>query len=313
MKKILLSISALATILATTATFCACSSDDEQQEQPTLSTLTLDGIIANYTDDDEIGTRAISVDGNTLKTFWKTTDLVTVYNKNWQTKVGELNPQSDTQSTATPTKTKLTGDVSHSSLKTGDELNLIYPRTDWQYTGQDGTWESISEKYDYATANVNIVYIDASDKNKVYATTALFGKAQQAIVRFTILDSNGNNLSLPTYPELTITAASNQLVTKCSLDGTATEKGAIVVTKKDATTVENANNVFYVAIRNDNASADQYTLTIKGADNKMYTYTKKDITFANGDFKKIKVKMKFYDDTYTERTAYDDKGEETWE
>ena len=313
MKKILLSFSALAAMLATTTTFSACSSDDSGQEQPTYSTLILDGVISSYTNDDEIGTRAISVDGDNLKTFWKTTDLVTVYSNQWQTKVGELHPQSDTESTATPTKTKLTGDVSHSSLKTGDELNLIYPRTDWQYTGQDGTWESISQKYDYATANVNIVYIDASDNNKVYATTASFGKAQQAIIRFTILDSNGDALALPEYPELTITAAGNQLVTKCSLDGTATEKGALVITKKTQTTTQDPNNVFYVAIRNNNENADQYTLTIKGKDNKMYTYTKKDITFAKGDFKKIKVKMKFQDDTYTERTAYDDKGEETWE
>lgn len=311
MKKNLLSILAMTAMLAMTSVFTACSSDDDEQPA-TRSLLSLDGLISNYVNNEEGGTRAISVDGDVLKTFWKTSDLVNVYKDNWQTPVGELHPQSNTESTSTPTKTKLEGDVNSDNLKAGNELNLIYPRTPWQYTGQDGTWETISTTYDYATANVNVVYIDASDNNKVYATTALFGKAQQAIVRFTLLDSNGDALNLPDYPELTITTAGNQLVTKSNLNGTATEKGALVITKKTKAT-ENTNNVFYVAIRNDNEGADQYNLSIKGSDNKMYTYTRTDVTIEKGTFKKYKVKMKFQDDTYTERDAYVDKGEEVWE
>ena len=72
--------------------------------------------------------------------------------------------------------------------------------------------------------------------------------------------------------------------------------------------------MFYVAIRNDNEGKDQYTLTAKQADGKVLTYTKSDVELVRGNFKKIKVKMKFYDDTYTERDPYyNEDGEEVWE
>lgn len=296
----------MAAMIAMTATFSACSSDDEQQKEVTYGTLILDGVKSNYADSEEIGTRAISVTGDVLRTFWKTTDLVTVYKNNWQNKIGELHPKSDTDETSTPTKTKLDGtNFITDGLKEGDALNLIYPRATWDYTGQDGTSDAISTKYDYATADVSVVYIDANANNKVYGTTALFGKAQQAIARFTLLDNGGTAFNTT---ELTITTAGNQLVKKCSLNGTATDKGGALVIKPSA-----ATNVFYVAIRNDNEGADQYTLTAKGSDGKVYSYTRSDVTLNKGTFKKYKVKMKLQDDTYTERDAYLDGGEEIWE
>ena len=305
MKKILLSISAVMAMMAMTATFSACSSDDEQKPS-NLGTLILDADKLNYTDAGESDTRALSVTGDVLKTFWTTTDLVTVYKNNWQDKIGELHPTSDTSGSATPTKTKLEGDhFITDGLKEGDALNLIYPRATWEYTNQDGTWETISKNYDYATANVSVVYIDASANNKVYGTTALFGAAQQAIARFTLLDTNNTAFNTT---ELTITTAGNQLVKKCSLNGTATDKGGALVIKPSA-----ATNVFYVAIRNDNEAADQYTLTAKSSDGKVYSYTRSNVTLTKGTFKKYKVTMRLQDDTYTERDAYIDGGEEVWD
>ena len=306
MKKNLVSISAVVAMIALTATFSACSSDDDGQKSSTRGTLILDADKAGYVDSEESGTRAISVTGDVLKTFWTTSDLVTVYKNNWQNKIGELHPRTDTEGTDTPTKTKLDGtNFITDGLKEGDALNLIYPRATWEYTNQDGTWETISKNYDYATADVSVVYIDANANNKVYGTTALFGKAQQAIARFTLLDNGGTAFNTT---ELTITTAGNQLVNKCSLNGTATDKGGALVIKPSA-----ATNVFYVAIRNDNEGADQYTLTAKGSDGKVYSYTKSNVTLNKGTFKKYKVKMKLQDDTYTERDAYLDGGEEVWE
>jgi len=305
MKKNSLSIYAAMAMFAMTAVFSACSSDNEEQ-QTTRYSLVLDGLKYDYASIDNNGTRAISVSGDVLKTFWKSTDLVTAFRNNWQVKVGELHPKDDdTSGSSTPLRTKLSGDITPTDLKTGDELNLIYPRTPWEYTGQDGKWETISTKYDYATTNVTVVYIDASSSNSVYATTALFGQAQQAIARFTLLDSQGTAFQTS---ELTITTAGNQLVQKCGLNGVATEKGGSLVIKSAEPT-----NVFYVAIRNDNPDADQYTLTAKNSEGKVYTYTRSDVTLGKGTFKKYKVKMKFYDDTYTERDAYVDQGEEVWE
>ena len=309
MKKGLLSISAVAAVIAMTATFSACSSDDEQTEQITTSKLILDADKTDYFDADEGNTRAISLsdDGMSINTAWQTSDVVTVFKDNWQSKIGELNPHPEkVPAGSSPQRTKLEGFITYNNLTAGDALNLIYPRPDWNYTGQKGTIEDISKNFDYITTNINVVYIDANDtQNPVYSTTALFGKAQQTIVRFTLLKADGTALPVP---ELSITTAGNQLVKACSLNGTATEKGgALVITPASAT------NVFYVAIRNDNEGSDQYTLTAN-VDGKVYTYTKSDLTLVRGNYKKVKVWMKYYDDTYTERDAYyNEDGEEVWQ
>ena len=311
MKKYLLSISAVTAMLAMTSVFTACSSDDDEQKSLTHGTLILDADKSNYADVDESGTRALAVDGTTIKTYWdKDKDKVTVFASNWKNSLGTLTPQPDKVPAGSPEyRTKLEGPITYSNLKVGDALNLIFPRPEWQYTGQKGTIEDISENFDYITTDISVVYIDPNTTgNPVYSTTALFGKAQQAIVKFTLLNGDGSALQLPDNPELSITTASNQLVTKCNLDGTAAEKGGALIIKK-----ENSSNEFYVAIRNNNEDKDQYTLSIKDKNGKFLTYTKSDITFARGDYKKINVKMKFYDQTYTERVSYDDQGEETWE
>lgn len=309
MKKVLLSISAVAAMIAMTTTLSACSSDDEQKEQGTTSKLILDAEKTDYFDAGEFGTRAISLtdDETAINTAWQTTDVVTVFKDNWQSKIGELNPHPEkVPAGSSPQRTKLEGYITYNNLKAGDALNLIYPRPDWKYTGQKGTIEDISKNFDYITTNINVVYIDTNDSgNPVYSTTALFGKAQQAIVRFTLLKTDGTALVVP---ELSITSAGNQLVKACSLNGTATEKGgALVITPASPT------NVFYVAIRNDNEGADQYTLTAT-VDGKLYTYTRSDITLVRGNYKKVKIWMKYYDDTYTERDAYyNEDGEEVWQ
>ena len=311
MKKNLLSILAMTAMLAMTSVFTACSSDDDEQKSLTHGTLILDADKSNYADVDESGTRALAVDGTTIKTYWdKDKDKVTVFANNWKNSLGTLTPQPDKVPAGSPEyRTKLEGPITYSNLKVGDALNLIFPRPEWQYTGQKGTIEDISENFDYITTDISVVYIDPNTTgNPVYSTTALFGKAQQAIVKFTLLNGDGSALQLPDNPELSITTASNQLVTKCNLDGTAAEKGGALIIKK-----ENSSNEFYVAIRNNNEDKDQYTLSIKDKNGKFLTYTKSDITFARGDYKKINVKMKFYDQTYTERVSYDDQGEETWE
>lgn len=310
MKKILLSFSALAAMLATIATFSACSSDDEQQEPTTRSLLTLNADKSNYFDAGESGTRALSLsdDKNTITTSWVATEVVTVYKDNWKTKIGELNPKPDkVPASSSPQRTKLEGFITYNNLKAGDALNLIFPRPDWSYTGQKGTIEDISSNFDYITTTISVVYIDPTNQdNPVYSTTALFGKAHQSIVRFTLLKPDGGDLEVQ---ELSITTAGNQLVKKCSLDGTATDKGgALVITSTTAT------NVFYVAIRNDNEGADEYTLTVKDSAGKIYTYTKSGVNFERGNYKKVKVTMGFHDNTYTERDAYyNEDGEEVWQ
>ena len=74
MKKILLSISAVTAMIAMTATFSACSSDDEQQ--PTTFHLSINASRGDYGGEDNSSTRAIALsnDKDKIITSWITTD-----------------------------------------------------------------------------------------------------------------------------------------------------------------------------------------------------------------------------------------------
>ena len=313
MKKILSSIPAVVAMMTMTTVFTACSSDGDGQQPSDLAKLIIDAEKSSYIDVDgeENGTRAIALSGDesSINTSWIASDVVTVFKNDWQSQIGTLSPDVQTaQDKGFPAnRTKLEGVITYNNLKAGDKLDLIYPRSTWDYTGQKGTIADISKNFDYITTRVNVVYIDKDNtRNPVYSTSAFFGKAEQTIVKFTLVNADGTAL---TVPELSITTAGNQLVKKCSLNGKATEKGGDLIVKPESST-----NVFYVAIRNDNEGKDQYTLTAKQADGKVLTYTKSDVELVRGNFKKIKVKMKFYDDTYTERDPYyNEDGEEVWE
>ena len=91
MKKILLSISAVTAMIAMTATFSACSSDDEQQS--TTFHLSINASRGDYGGEDNSSTRAIALsnDKDKIITSWITTDNVAVFNKDW-TKIGTLHP-----------------------------------------------------------------------------------------------------------------------------------------------------------------------------------------------------------------------------
>lgn len=283
-----------ATIL--TMSVCSCSSNDDVPQ--TTAELTIDAVKGEYSEA-VAQTRTLTESGSNINFSWTASDKAFVYTNDWGTKLGELTPMDGKTGEA---KTKLDGTVSSQGVSVGDQLMLITPRETWDYTGQVGTLTSISSSYDYSTASAQVLYIDAEHNNKIYATDAHF-TSEQAIVKFVLKDKNDADLSVPS---LTIIAGNNKLVQKCKLDGTATEYGPIVVTPASN------SNTFYVALRNDNAGADTYTLSVSTASD-VYTYTKSDVTFAKGKFKTITVKMKNLNDTSTDRTGYDNEGNETWE
>ena len=293
MKKFLLSFSALAAMLATTATFSACSSDDEQQS----ATLALNAVKGDY----GFGTRAISyVDASDvtkgITTTWKTTDKVAVYKEGWAAKIGDLTPISDSQDNTT----KLDGNVSSSGMNIGDRTELIMPRTTWSYADQDGTIETISSTFDYAIASAQVTFIDQN--KKIYASDAMF-KTQQAIVRYIIKYGSETKK----FTSLTIVAESGKLVKSRSLDGSSVEYGGLEIKPSSAT------NIFDVALRNDNTAADKYTLTVKDEEGKIYSSTStQSHSYAWGKFIIHEVNVAFVDDTHTERDTYQYQGTETW-
>ena len=201
-------IRTLAALLIASATFVACSSDDDiisENQQPVNPTGKYT-MTVNASKGDDATTRALSLDGKTLNVKWAATDEVSVFpTSSWLTPLGTL-----TAAASDNGSTSLTGDLT-TAPTAGDQLNLLFPRATWDYTGQTGVLlsdaNSIEKKYDYAQANVEVASVDG---NTINTTDADF-QSQQAIVKF-ILKNKSDNSSL-NASSLTVSAASNKLVT----------------------------------------------------------------------------------------------------
>ena len=200
-------IKILAALLIASATFVACSSDDNiianENQQPVIGKYTM---TINASKGDDATTRALALDGKTLNVKWAATDEVSVFPKSsWLTPLGTL-----TAAASDNGSTSLTGDLT-TAPTAGDQLNLLFPRATWDYTGQTGVLlsdaNSIEKKYDYAPANVEVASVDG---NTINTTDADFA-SQQAIVKFILKNKSDN--SLLNASSLTISAASNKLVT----------------------------------------------------------------------------------------------------
>ena len=209
-------IRTLAALLMAGAAFTACSNDDnlinEQPVNPTTKyTMTVN---ATKGDDGTKGSnRALALDGKTLKVKWAGTDRVAVFPEAWsRTPLGTL-----TAAASETGSTTLTGDLT-GTVHVNDNLNLLFPRAEWSYTGQKGILlsdeNSIEKKYDYALADVEVAEIDGE---KITTTANANFASQQAIVKF-ILKNNDGSADLAA-DKLTISAASNKLVTNKSYRG----------------------------------------------------------------------------------------------
>ena len=250
-------IRTLAALLIASATFVACSSDDniiEEPQQPATTgkyTMTI-----NASKGDAATTRALSLDDNTLNATWATTEDVYVQKgTDWAT--GSLKPQDNAATTT------LKGELSGITINPADELTLQFPRSgEKDYTGQVGTLADIAEKYDYATATVTVASV--SDGNITTADNAVF-ENQQAIVKFTLIDKADGTTPL----------SASELVVS---DGT----NSYTVTPASAT------SELYVAI----PGFSEQTITLDASvGGKLYTYSKNSVTFTNGQYYEIAVKM----------------------
>ena len=200
-------IRTLAALLIASAAFVACSSDDNiianENQQPVIGKYTM---TINASKGDDATTRALSLSGKTLNVKWANTDEVSVFpTSSWLTPLGTL-----TAAASETGSTSLTGDLT-SAPSAGDQLNLLFPRATWDYTGQTGVLtgdNSIEKKYDYALANVEVASVDG---NTITTTGDAAFQSQQAIVKFILKNKSDN--SLLNASSLTVSAASNKLVT----------------------------------------------------------------------------------------------------
>ena len=252
-------ILSLAALLIASATFVACTNDDniinEPQQPAATGTYTM---TIEATKGDAATTRALTLSGKTLNATWATTENVYVKKgSDWAT--GSLNPQAD-GATAT-----LKGELSGITIAENDVLTLQFPKSgDITYDGQLGTLADIEANFDYATASVTVASISASGNINPEAATTTFTN-QQAIVKFTLIDKADGTSSL----------SATQLVVS---DGT----NSYTVSPASAT------SEIYVAIPGFSGQTVTLTATV-GTDT--YTYEKSGVTFTNGQYYEITVKM----------------------
>ena len=263
-KSIFLKLSTF-TFLMAGVVFCGCSnSNDEPIEPiepvgPKTYTLTIEAFKGGNS-----MTRALTPGETSLVSTWETTDQVYVTKSGESSSCGSLQPNTSAE-TATLSG-KITG-----TFTQGNELKFQYPREEIDYTEQDGTLESIAAKYDYSVATATVGEVGA---NTITVTGLSDFENQQAIVKFTLKDAYGY--------------AVNATSLKVSAEGLKTSDSAtgdITVNVPNSS----ATDVFYVALSGIIGKAVSLTAT---AATDTYVYEKSNVTFSNGKYYEITVKMK---------------------
>lgn len=276
----------LTVLIITLAALTACSSDDEilseQPVNPTAPktyTMTIQATKATG----GATTRGLyyGTDG-ALNVKWNEGEQVEVVQTSGSTSksLGTLKAKASTDGITT-----LTGELV--GLQTGAQLKFYLHGSTYDYTGQTGVLlsdaNSIEKKYDYAFSQTTDYVVNNST---VIVASGINLEAQQSIVKFTFVDSNGNAINAKSL-EIETT---NPLVEKMNnIDGTGNSQ-----VKSMTITPASATNVIYAAIPNTEPNKDRpndYTLTVTDGNGKLYTYTKSGITFVNGKYYEVKVKM----------------------
>lgn len=257
----------------------ACSSDDSNTVPAhRIYTMTIDATKGANEASVRGDTRALTLDGSTLNASWATSEHVYVQGKLLSDASlfwfeGSIQPQY------AGTTTKLNGTISlptswvisiEEAISKPYYLTLQFPRSGaLDYTGQIGTLADIAAKYDYAIAeNVQVEINEGLVRGVASATF----ENQQAIVKFTLKHPDGTTLLNPTA--LTIQYG---------------EKSLSLTSIPSTTYGTNGNGVLFVAIPGFSDKA--VTLTAKVGDD-TFTFTKSGITFENGEYYEINVKMK---------------------
>lgn len=210
----------------------------------------------------KVDTKALDLtgDGTTLNAYWKDTEKVKVYEDG--VLLGQLDVTPGTGEK--PTTATLSGDITVEGLAQGDNLTLMIPRESWAYTGQTGTLAEIESNYDYATATVSVSAIDG----QAVTTTAADFQNQQSVYRFGF-KSGENYIGLKSF---TVSATGGKLVQGLSLSGSAWTPAYGSLSVAPAATP--ADGFYYVALRNEQTTADTYSFVMTGSDDALYTATK---------------------------------------
>ena len=283
MKKIITDIKSLAALLMAGAAFAACSSEDNmiggQPASQQTYTMTIEASKGGGSD---AATRALSIDGSgALNATWETSNEVKAYNYTQSSAfTGSLKPQSNGASAT------LTGSLT-GSVAVDDIIYLRWPSVNADYTGQNGTLETIAQRYDYTTGVAKVTSVDGKTigaEDSSHGGPVLFTN-NQAIVKFTLIDKATDAPIRAT--QLTIDAKVNgesRLIQSLTYPNTYT-LGPITINRTAP-----ADNVVYAAL--PFSSQAQFTFNLAATDGTHnYTYEKAGVSMLNGRYYEVKVKM----------------------
>ena len=224
---------------------------DEDKPTQQIYTLSVDA-------DKDNATRSLFItDKGKLDVEWRTSEHVYVKKGDtWAT--GSLQPQTNGSTT------NLAGTLSDVTIAANDVLTLQFPKSgDISYDGQDGILSTISANYDYAQASVTVASVDGNDIKTV--GSAHF-TSQQAIVKFTLKDKSNDNLLNATKLTINVNDSRKELIVE----------------------IPSSTYIVYVAI----PGFTSMNITLSAVvGNEVYSYTKSGVTFTNGHYYPITVKM----------------------
>lgn len=304
MKKIKTTIQTLAALLMAVAATTACSSEDNIADEPTPATTETPKtytMTVTASKGDDAPTRALSIDGKTMNATWAAGDVIKVLKKDKRSTPAifrDLGTLSATTVSADGLTATFTGSFADANvtaaggLSEGDKLVLASPGNrltslsglTFNYNGQDGALTKIATDYDYcmtSTMESKMVTVASVDGGVVTTTgTALFTN-QQAIVRFTLMDADGDPI-YPTSLDITVNGLENTYNPLAEYGMSPSGAKTLTLTSSGTT------NVVYAAVRG--FSSKDVTLTATLGSN-TYTYTKSSVSFDNGKYYAIGVKM----------------------
>ena len=295
---------ALAALLFAGAAITACStsSDNEiTEEEPSQSANATDTLIIKIkaSKSPYATTRgSFSSDGNTLISMWSYYENVTLLKliseqmgrqEYWQV-VGEVTTEDISDDGLT---CLFKGEFKAGTLNVGDYLRIVelgkitsHSSFVLDYTGQDGSLNTIACKYDYWSTpeqKKKAIRVTAIEGNNIIASDATFA-SHQAIVHFTILDESGQEI----FPSsLTISAKNaygqEQIVTEEVITGVGIESMGSLQLQS----IPPVDGV-YVAMRGFRNANLSLSTQYNGVN---YTYTESNVTFENGKYYDMTVKM----------------------
>ena len=294
MKKNILSLAAL---LIASATFVACSNDEniieEQPVNPAQQVYTMT-IQASKLSGDDATTRGLYWNNpstyDEIKVYWHEGEKVRVVQNN--VVVGTLTAAASETSETTLSGT-LTGVTQNADLKFflhADENCKM------DYTGQKGgvvkqydNDGNIEYNYDFAEATLTMAQFRLNSETGTITNmdnSVVSFTSQQAIVRFELCNGDGSS---NVYAKKLIISDANTGKIVQSIDGLTGEK-----TYGPLTHTPTSQSCFFTVALNV-ASDARIVLDAVGSDGTVYSYNKPSVTFTPGKYYKVKVKM-------TERT-----------